>query len=127
MSSRTARWILMAAAAVLLLPAAAPAQETYRVVLKQPGKGEPALYRRLMRFRVEATIFDKEKTSQEGHKQEKARDLTFRQQVLQPPTGAGEKGKLRRHYTRAERVENGEKKALPYAGKTVLIEKKSEG
>ncbi len=112
-------------AAVALLTDAAPGQQTYRIVLKQPAKDEPALYRRVQRVKVDATFRMGQDRSQQ-HREEKGLDLAFREQVLQADAGAGDKRKLRRRYSRAERTHNGKEQVLPYAGKTVLIEPKGD-
>jgi hypothetical protein len=109
-----------------LLPTASPAQEAYRIVLKQPGKDEHALYRRVERVRVETT-FREGKGQPEQHGDEKGLDVAFREQVLQQPAGPGDKGKLRRLYTRAQRIQNGQQSTLHYEGRTLLIEPKGKG
>jgi hypothetical protein len=120
------RSLFTALAALALLPASAPAQETYRIVLKQPGKDEHALYRRVERVRIEVEAGDgKDKDKQ--HREEKGLDLAFREQVLQPPSGPGDKGNLRRHYSRAQRIQNGQQRTLRYEGRTLLIEPKGKG
>jgi hypothetical protein len=110
-------------AALALLPAAASAQETYRIVLKQPARDEPALYRRVERVRVDVVFHEDDKPQ---HRDERRLDLSYREQILQPPAGPGDRGKLHRRYTRAERIQNGKEEGttLPYARKTLLIERK---
>jgi hypothetical protein len=123
MSRRLRRIWLAATAALLLLPAATVAQQTYRITLKEPDKGEPALCRRIARFRTQATI-NQSKSKETLLSEEKSHDLTFRQEVLEKPDGSSKARKLRRHYLRAEQTRNGMTKTLAYAGKVISIEER---
>jgi hypothetical protein len=122
MHSRIPRqWVLLAGA-LLLLPRAASAQQTYRITLKQPAKDETALYRKLARFRVALTITDSNNKTPGTLGDERSQDLVYLEEVLAKPAGAGKGPKVRRRYRRAEQLSDREKQIMPHLGKPILIE-----
>jgi hypothetical protein len=113
-----------AAAAVLLLPATAWAQQTYQIKLKEPDRGAPALYRKVARFREDTTAAEGKNKPAPAFHDEHTQALTFRQEVLEQPTGAGKRLKLRRQYSRAEQGTGDKDNTSPYEGKVIYIEEK---
>jgi hypothetical protein len=118
------RTLSAALAALALLPVVAAAQETYQIKAKEPAQGDTAVYRKHDKLRADVKLADGNGNALEEKKESKTDDLAYRQTVLEKPAGAKRADKLRRFYTKAERTEDGRKEALPYQGKTVLIEKK---
>jgi hypothetical protein len=117
------RWVLLAGA-LLALPTATSAQQTYRITLKEPNKGDKLLYRKIARLRMEAGFAaDKDKEIPTKN-DEKTHDFEFLQEVVDRPADASKGVKLQREYRRAERTADGAKRTLVYAGKKVLIEKR---
>jgi hypothetical protein len=53
-------------------------------------------------------------------------NITFRETIVEKAADAKKATRLKREYLKAEETVNGTKVALPYAGKTVLIEKKGD-
>jgi hypothetical protein len=122
---------LLSAAALLVLPAAASAQQSYRIRLKEPDKGDLAEYRKVVRLRVEARMEakpgkgDAKEPSARNH--ELGHTVAYLEMVLEKPDEGGKGLKLRRRYHQGERSADGNKVPLPYVGKAILIEKPEGG
>jgi hypothetical protein len=77
-------------------------------------------------MRAEFAVGGKAAGAVPEQKQEITMAFTHRQTVLEHPAGARRGTKIRRHYSRAERIRDGKTESLPYAGQIVLIEKKGD-
>jgi hypothetical protein len=108
---------------MFLLPAAVSAQETYRITLKQPDKGDTALYRKVTRLRMERTATDPNAKETSTKIDENTQDTFFGEEVLEKPAEASRGFKLLRDYRRAEQSTNGVKQLLPYDGMAIRIDK----
>jgi hypothetical protein len=114
--------IVFTAVAALALLASAPAQESYRITLKEPAQGDTTLHHKLTHTRLES-IRGKERvplTPKSGH--DRKVHLEYRQTVQEKPAGAQRPTKLRRRYSRAEQTQGDTKQAFTYHGKTLLLE-----
>jgi hypothetical protein len=122
MCYRILRLWLAIAGALLVLPAAASAQPSYRITLKEPDNGTAALYRKLMRFRMAVTVA-RDRTGARFLSDEQALDIVYLETLLEKPTGANPPKKLQRRYLRGERTTKGGPQPLSLVGQTLLIDK----
>jgi hypothetical protein len=118
------RKLIAAVAALVLVPSVVLAQETYRIKLKEPGKGDTGVFRKQNKTGVKVKITDNKGNVIRESKENRTDERGYRQTVLEKQPGAKRAAKLERHYLKAERIEDGRKTTLLYQGKTLLIEKK---
>ncbi len=118
------RKLIATVAALVLVPSAALAQETYRIKLKEPEKGDTALYCKRNTVRSNLKLTDNNGKIIDETRANKLDDRRYRQTVLEKRPGAKRADKLERQYLTAERYEGGRKVTMSYQGKTLLIEKR---
>ena len=98
---------------------------TYDIKLKKESEGDRVEVAETdagtMAFKLELMGVEK------AEEEKKTLKSAYTEEVVEKPEGARKPTKLKRTYTVAERVKDGEAEKLPYHGKTVVIEKKGGG
>jgi hypothetical protein len=100
----------------------AGAHEVYRIKLKEPAVGETAVYKLVQKVRAARAVGD----SPPFATLDQTLTFTYRQTILEQLARTRWGTKLRRHYSHADRRENGKSETLGYKGMVVLIEKKGD-
>jgi hypothetical protein len=124
MTRRTLGLILTA---LLAAAAPAPGQEKYDIKLKKLGVGETGLVEKTEHETNTARLVDNAgKKLKDLGTQERETKFVYRETVVAKPADARRPTKLKRQYEKAEVTSDGKTTALPYQGKTVLIEQRDD-
>ncbi len=111
----------IAALALALSPLAAPAQE-YAIKIGRPGLGDKFQVKINGTHEGEFKALDSDNNVKFEAKETKITKFVFREVGLE--RAGDELVKVKRQYEHADRIVKGERRTLPYQGKTLLIEKK---
>lgn len=98
--------------------------QEYTLKLKQADTNETVLVKRKEQFKQEFKLIDAAGNAVQSRKEARTLSLVFRETGFDKATGATQFTSLKRDYQQAERLFDGGKEALPYEGKTVVIDKK---
>jgi hypothetical protein len=115
---------LLAVVGLLAGPAAVQAQETYTIKIKKSAQGETTLAEKKEHSTEQVKIADNNGNVLKEEDKKHSQHFAFKETILEKKAGATRPTRIKRHYDTATVTENGDKKTLPYQGKTVLIEKK---
>src|SRR4051794_23339335 len=118
---RSLGWV----AAFALLTASAGAQDdkAYSIKFRKPADGETSLVQKSEKGDEDLKIADNNGNPLKDEAKKTEKTFVYRETVL-ARKGTARPTRLKRAYQKAELTANGETKALPYQGKTLLIEKK---
>ncbi|MCC6419973.1 MAG: hypothetical protein IT429_17190 [Gemmataceae bacterium] len=119
--------VLGLVAAVGLLAGSAHGQETYTIKIKEDyARGEKSRQVTTEKGTFDFKITDNKDNVLKEQKEESGKDFAFNQLIVDAKPGMDRPLKVERTYDKARVNEKGEKRTLPYEGKTVVIEKKGE-
>lgn len=113
----------LSAALFLALATAAPAQE-YTLKLKQAPTGAAVAVQQHDQFKLEFKLTDGGGNAIQSKKEARELKFAYRETGLVKPDDAAQFTSLKREYQKAERSVAGVKEALPYQGKTVVLDRK---
>jgi hypothetical protein len=116
---------LVALVGLLAGPVRAGDQQTYTIKLKKGGKGTVTRVDKSASGTGQLKVTDNDGNVLQDKDEKKGTHYTYTQTILEKPEGK-KATRLKRQYEKATVIEDGEKRTLPYEGKTVLIEKKGE-
>src|SRR5262245_30728694 len=114
---------LLVALCLASAPVTAAAQE-YTLKLKQTAAGDAVLVKKHDQFKMEFTLTDAAGNALQSRKESSGLLFSYHETGLEKAAGADHFTSLKRDYQKAERHANFAKEALPYQGKTVVINKK---
>ncbi len=120
------RTMWLAASALLAAPTLAWAEDANTIKLKMAGVGDVVLVERTSTLTTETKMIDATGKTVSADKEKDTESYVYRETILaeeagKPPT------KIRRQYDKAQVKEGDKTTDLPYAGKTLLIERKKDG
>jgi hypothetical protein len=118
------QWALLLAAGLLGATAGLRADEAYNIKVRNSAKGDRTQETSQDTEQAHRQILGADGKAIEDEEEKKATVVQFQQTILEQPEAKKRPTRLRRHYDKAQATKDGETKALPYEGKTVLIEKK---
>jgi hypothetical protein len=100
------------------------ADEAYIIKIKEVNKGDEFLVDRRETEQTHVQVLDPDGKALQDKEDKNSTTFVFRETVLDKPEGQGRATRLRRHYEKAQVTKNEVFQALPYQGKTLLIERK---
>jgi hypothetical protein len=109
--------------AVLLVPGGLVAEETHAILLRELGVGESVRVEKTEKTTGATKVTDRQGKVLVNHEDETTTRLVYDETVLEQK-GNARPSRLRRKYEEAKTTSRGKTEDLPFAGKTVLIEKK---
>ena len=108
---------------VALSPLAAPAQE-YAIKLAKPGPGDQVQVKTDNSSEIDFKLLDSNGQAVMDKKEIKSHTFAFREVRVERGPAGGDLVKVKRTYKKAQRVIDGDRRALIFQGQTVNIEKK---
>ncbi len=108
-----------------LLTGPARADETYTIKIKKAEQGDRSKVEKTDRDDTQTRVLDPDGKALREEGKKKTTYLVYEETVLEKEKGKKKASRLRRKYEKAEVTRDGSTEALPYQGKTVLIEKKA--
>jgi hypothetical protein len=112
--------------ALLLMPSGLRADETHAILLRELGVGDSVRVEKVEKTTGATKVTDPQGKVLINHDDETTTRLVYDETVLEQKGGA-RPTRLRRKYEEAKTTSRGKTENLPFAGKTVLIEKKGGG
>ncbi|HYT92017.1 MAG TPA: hypothetical protein VEL76_25100 [Gemmataceae bacterium] len=117
---------LIAVVGLLAGPVAVQAQEAFTIKIKKAAEGETTRAEKKEQGTEQTKIADNNGNLLKEEAKKHSKHAVYKETVLEKKASQPRPVRLKRQYETATVTENGEKKTLPYQGKTVLIEKKGE-